>query len=215
MTTSRRALSKTSAVSARMPIMDLAQNREVKFTGASLAKVTTDGVFEGYASLFNVVDLGRDEVVTGAFRECLAQKGAGAIKLLWQHDPSKPLGIWQEIAEDHRGLRVRGKLDLNVAKAREVHALMTSGAIDGLSIGFKTERARQNKQTGVRFLEKLDLWEISVVTFPMLPGARISSATISGVKRMQNRAKAAPETEVYASLSQVIKRTTKRLAQNR
>jgi uncharacterized protein len=213
MTTSRRALSKTSAVSARTPVTDIAQNREVKFTGASLAKVTTDGVFEGYASLFNVVDLGRDEVMTGAFRECLARKGPSSIKLLWQHDPSKPLGIWQEIAEDHRGLRVRGKLDLNVAKAREVHALMTSGAIDGLSIGFKTERAKQNKQTGVRLLEKLDLWEISVVTFPMLPGARISSTKTSSVKRMPNRPKAAPETAVYASLSQAIKRTTKRLAQ--
>jgi uncharacterized protein len=210
MTTSRRAISKTSAASARTPIIDDAQMREVKFTGATLAKVTTDGVFEGYASLFNVIDLGRDEVKAGAFRECLTRKSPNSIKLLWQHDPANPLGVWQEIVEDHRGLRVRGKLDLNVAKAREVHALMTSGAIDGLSIGFKTERARHDKQTGVRLLEKLDLWEISVVTFPMLPGARISA--VKGVKNVSDNS---PEDAVLANLSKIIKRTTQRLAQPR
>jgi uncharacterized protein len=148
---------------------------EVKFAGAPLAKVSVDGAFEGYASLFGVVDLGRDLVTPGAFRETLLTKPMRAIKLLWQHDPTHPLGVWSDIREDGTGLKVRGQLDLSVAKAREVHALMRSGAVDGLSIGFRTERSRKDPTTGVRRLEKLDLWEISIVTFPMLPGARVAA----------------------------------------
>ncbi len=149
--------------------------REVKFASGALAHVQADGTFEGHASLFGVVDLGRDLVLPGAFKACLARRGAQGIKLLWQHDPKVPLGIWEDIAEDSRGLRVRGRLDLKVAKAREVHALMKSGAVDGLSIGFCTELSRRDAGTGIRRLEKLDLWEVSIVTFPMLPGARVSS----------------------------------------
>jgi uncharacterized protein len=150
-------------------------SREVKFASGALAHVQADGTFEGHASLFGIIDLGRDLVAPGAFKECLSRKGARGIKLLWQHDPKVPLGVWEEIVEDSRGLKVRGRLDLKVAKAREIHALMKSGAVDGLSIGFCTERSRLEAGTGVRRLEKLDLWEVSIVTFPMLPGARVSS----------------------------------------
>ena len=174
--------------------------REVKFSSAPLARVTPTGLFEGYASLFDLVDLGRDRVAPGAFRECLARKGAGAVKLLWQHDPLHPLGIWEAIAEDAKGLFVRGRLDLAVAKAREVHALMRSGAVDGLSIGFRTLRARKEAATGVRILEKLDLWEVSIVTFPMLPAARVSS-----VKR-------AGDAGPPASLAAAIRQAAERLA---
>lgn len=172
---------------------------EVKFTGAPLAKVSAEGTFEGYASLFGIVDLGRDLVVRGAFRETLMAKPPRAIKLLWQHDPSHPLGLWRDILEDGKGLRVRGQLDLSVAKAREVHALMRSGAVDGLSIGFRTERSRRDPATGVRRLEKLDLWEISIVTFPMLPGARVGAV------------KAAPR-DSPATLAAAIRRAADRLA---
>ena len=72
-------------------------------------------------------------------------------------------------------MRVRGKLNLAVERAREIHALMRDGAVDGLSIGFRVERARAERPTGLRRLEKLDLWEISVVTFPMLPDARVET----------------------------------------
>jgi len=178
----------------------LPTRHEVKFTGAPLAKVSADGAFEGYASLFGVIDLGRDRVVQGAFRDCLARKPPSAIKLLWQHDPVHPLGVWERISEDERGLKVCGRLDLAVAKAREVHALMRSGAVDGLSIGFRTERARKDNATGVRNLEKLDLWEVSIVTFPMLPGARVSA-----VKRMT----AASDP---AALAAAIRRSAGRLA---
>jgi HK97 family phage prohead protease len=183
----------------RSPIR-LPAGREVKFAGAPFAKISADGAFEGYASLFGVIDLGRDRVVQGAFRDCLARKPPSAVKLLWQHDPAHPLGVWEEIAEDEKGLKVRGQLDLAVAKAREVHALMRSGAVDGLSIGFRTERARKDNATGVRNLEKLDLWEVSIVTFPMLPGARVSA-----VKRM-------PTPPEPPALAAAIRRTAGRLA---
>jgi HK97 family phage prohead protease len=139
------------------------------------AKSLDDGVFEGYASLFNREDLGHDVITPGAFRESLASRGAQRIKMLFQHDPAEPIGVWDEIREDTRGLYVRGRLMTAVAKAREVLALMRAGALDGLSIGFKTVKARRDAATGVRRLDKVDLWEISVVTFPMLPGARVES----------------------------------------
>lgn len=139
------------------------------------AKSLDDGVFEGYASLFNREDLGHDVIAPGAFRDSLKSRGTQRIKMLFQHDPAEPIGVWDEIREDTRGLYVRGRLMTAVAKAREVLALMRAGALDGLSIGFKTVKARRDAATGVRRLDKVDLWEISVVTFPMLPGARVES----------------------------------------
>ena len=133
----------------------------------------TTGEFEGYASLFGVMDLGRDVVLPGAFRTSLLERGAGGIRLLWQHDPHQPLGCWDEIVEDARGLYVRGALDLAQPKAREAFTLMQRGALDGLSIGYRTQVERKDPATGLRNLEKIDLWEISLVTFPLLPQARV------------------------------------------
>ncbi|MDF2813414.1 MAG: peptidase [Microvirga sp.] len=149
--------------------------REIKLLSQPLQTVELNGVFEGYASLFGIADLGKDVVVPGAFRDCLAVRGVGNIRLLWQHDPAEPVGRWLSIEEDRRGLRVRGKLNLAVERARDIHALMREGGVDGLSIGFRVERARAERPTGLRRLEKLDLWEISIVTFPMLPGARVET----------------------------------------
>jgi HK97 family phage prohead protease len=149
--------------------------QEVKFLAEPLHAINGDGVFEGYASLFGVSDLGKDVVMAGAFRDSLKKRDAKAVRLLWQHDPGTPIGRWLSIEEDRRGLRVRGKLNLAVERARDIHALMREGAVDGLSIGFRVERARAERPTGLRRLEKLDLWEISVVTFPMLPGARVET----------------------------------------
>jgi HK97 family phage prohead protease len=149
--------------------------QERKFLAEPLNAIDADGVFEGYASLFGEADLGKDVVMPGAFRDSLRKRGAAHVRLLWQHDPGQPIGRWLSIAEDIRGLRVRGRLNLAVSQARDIHALMRDGAVDGLSIGFRVERARAERPTGLRRLEKLDLWEISVVTFPMLPGARVET----------------------------------------
>ncbi len=148
--------------------------RETKRAPLALANVDASGVFEGYASLFGVVDLGRDIVMPGAFRETLTRRGVAGVKMLWQHKASEPIGAWLALDEDVRGLRVTGRLNLAVAKAREVLALMREGAVDGLSIGFRAERS-QRDASGLRRLKKIDLWEISLVTFPMLPQARVTS----------------------------------------
>ncbi len=147
---------------------------EVKLHPHAPSSVTAEGQFEGYASLFDVPDLSKDVVRPGAFAESLARRGSTTIRLLWQHDPAEPIGTWLMIREDERGLFVRGRLNLAVARAREIHALMQEGAIDGLSIGYRVERAVKDRATGRRLLEKLDLWEISIVTFPMLPAARVT-----------------------------------------
>lgn len=136
--------------------------------------VSADGAVEGYASLFGVVDLGRDRVERGAFRASLARRRASGIRFLFQHDPAEPIGAWTSISEDVRGLRVSGRLNLAVARAREVHALLRQGGLDGLSIGFRAVRS-QREAGGVRRLIEIDLWEVSVVTFPMLPDARVAA----------------------------------------
>ena len=94
--------------------------------------------------------------------------------MLWQHDPTQPIGLWDEVAEDARGLRVKGRLLDGVARGREAAALIAAGAIEGLSIGYRTIRATKT-DTGLRLLTQLDLWEVSVVTFPMLPAARVAA----------------------------------------
>jgi HK97 family phage prohead protease len=156
---------------------------ETKFARADLSRVEVDGTFTGYASLFGKADLGRDMVMPGAFGASLRRRGLAGVKMLYQHDPNEPIGVWQEIREDRDGLFVRGKLTTEVARAREVLSLMRAGALDGLSIGYRTVRGETQKGSGVRRLLEVDLWEISVVTFPMLPGARIES-----VKAVQARA---------------------------
>ena len=147
---------------------------EAKFIALDLKSVGEDGAFEGYASLFGREDLGRDVVLRGAFAESLSQRGARGVRMLFQHDPAQPIGVWDEIVEDSKGLYACGRLMSEVAKAREVMSLMKAGALDGLSIGFKALKAKRDAKSGVRRLEKIDLWEISVVTFPMLPDARVS-----------------------------------------
>ena len=147
---------------------------ESKRAPLALGEVSATGLFEGYASLFGVADLGGDVVLAGAFRDSLRKRGADRVKMLWQHDPAEPIGAWLSVEEDTRGLKVKGRLNLDVSRAREILALMREGQVDGLSIGFRTLRATQDRKTGLRHLQKLDLWEISLVTFPMLPQARVT-----------------------------------------
>lgn len=157
------------------PVPEMKCVPEVKFTSLDFKQADADGTFEGYASLFNREDLGRDVVLPGAFRDSLARRGPRGIKLLFQHDANQPIGVWTTLEEDSRGLYAQGRLMREVGRAREVMALMRAGALDGLSIGFKTVKARRDRATGVRRIETIDLWEISIVTFPLLPEARITS----------------------------------------
>ena len=156
--------------------------RQHKRVDLALEDVSGDGRFSGYASLFGAVDLGRDVIEPGAFAASLKRRGPSDVRMLYQHDPEQPIGRWLSIREDARGLHVEGRLALGVARAREVHELMKSGALDGLSIGFQTLRARNEAKAGVRRILSADLWEISVVTFPMQPGARVTAVKAAGMQ---------------------------------
>lgn len=153
---------------------------ETKFAAADLSGIDGEGSFSGYASLFGTADLSGDVVMPGAFRASLAARRPTGIRMLYQHDPAEPIGVWLDIREDARGLFVRGRLSLDVARGREVASLMRAGALDGLSIGFKTVKARAERASGLRRLTEIDLWEISVVTFPMQPEARVSAVKSRG-----------------------------------
>lgn len=131
------------------------------------------GAFAGYASVFHRVDRGGDRVLPGAFQRSIAQRGARGVRLLWQHDPGAPIGVIDEIGEDGRGLFVKGRLLLDVGRGRDAHALLRGAAIDGLSIGYRTLLSDRDKD-GVRNLREIDLWEVSLVTFPMQPAARVA-----------------------------------------
>ncbi|MEE2945552.1 MAG: HK97 family phage prohead protease [Pseudomonadota bacterium] len=138
--------------------------------------VDAGNLIEGYASLFGASDQGGDVVEKGAYAASLKELAAAgrSVKMLWQHDPSQPIGIWDEVREDERGLYVKGRLLDTVTKGREAAALIAAGAIDGLSIGYRTVRAVKNEK-GQRVLNELELWEVSLVTFPMLPTARVTA----------------------------------------
>lgn len=150
---------------------------EHKFHRPEAGLVLSEGeVIEGYASVFGRADQGGDLVAPGAYATSLAALTAQGrrVKMLWQHDPTQPIGIWDEVREDGRGLFVKGRLLIEVARAREAAALVSAGAIDGLSIGYRTKRAERDA-SGRRLLSELELWEVSLVTFPMLAEARVGA----------------------------------------
>lgn len=134
------------------------------------------GTVEGYGSVFNLLDRGGDIILPGAFKKSLAEwrKSKNAVPMLWQHDASEPIGIWNELKEDDKGLRVKGELVLDVPKAQAAYSLMKKKAVKGLSIGYRTKQSEIDRTTGVRKLKEVELWEISLVTFPMMPEAQIT-----------------------------------------
>lgn len=134
-------------------------------------KAGAEGVIEGYASRFNEVDGGGDMVAPGAYAGFI-NSGRKA-KMLWQHDPSQPIGVWDAASEDETGLYVKGRLLTDIEKGREAARLIEAGAVDGLSIGYRTRKS--DRVNGVRVLKDLDVWEVSLVTFPMLESARINA----------------------------------------
>ncbi len=149
--------------------------------------LTPDGLIEGYASLFGAVDQARDMVMPGAFKLTLQQRGVRRIPMLFQHDPSEPIGIWLELREDFRGLWARGKLIPEVTRARELYALLKAGAVDGLSIGYRTRHGAIDPRSRIRRLHQVDLWEISLVTFPLLDGARVDAVKQSRLRSAAER----------------------------
>ena len=135
-------------------------------------KADNSGTIEGYASIFGNIDKGGDVVMPGAYAISLAKKPK--VKMLWQHDPHTPIGVWDEVREDEKGLWVKGRILGDVEKGREALALLGAGAIDGLSIGYRTVKANRDAK-GNRLLEQVEIWEVSLVTFPMNPEATIDA----------------------------------------
>lgn len=171
---------------------------ECKLAGPEMGLTVTDGqVIEGYASLFGKRDQGGDVVQKGAYAASLKRLSAAgrAVKMLWQHDPTQPIGVWDEVREDATGLWVKGRILTEVEKGREAAALLAAGAIDGLSIGYRTLRAERDGK-GQRLLQELELWEVSLVTFPMLAEARVAAKSDE------------PEAEAWRAVAQVLRDAT-------
>ncbi len=137
------------------------------------------GAFEGLASVFGNRDLVGDIVAPGAFKDSI--RDPGRIKLLWQHDSGEPIGTWRHLRETADGLEARGDLLLGVQRGQEAHLLLKAGALDGLSIGFRIPKGGSafDRETGVRTITKIDLWEVSLVTFPANPRARIATVKLA------------------------------------
>lgn len=133
--------------------------------------VSDDGLFSGYGSVFGVIDSYKEIVAQGAFSESLSQRTPA---LLWQHRSGEPIGVYSALREDQTGLYVEGKLALKTARGAEAYELLKMGAISGLSIGFVTRDDSYDRVTGIRTLKKVDLWEVSLVTFPANDAARVS-----------------------------------------
>ncbi|MEM9706872.1 MAG: HK97 family phage prohead protease [Pseudomonadota bacterium] len=131
--------------------------------------ITFAARISGYASLFGVPDENGDIVERNAFSASLRRPRP--VRMLFQHKPERPIGVWRTIKEDARGLFVSGDLIVNCDDARNLYALLCAGAIDGLSIGFRTIKSRSI--AGGRRISVAELWEISLVSFPMAPKARI------------------------------------------
>lgn len=147
--------------------------------------VSDDGLFSGYGSVFNVVDSYKEIVVPGAFVDSLEGRMPS---LLWQHRSGEPIGVYTAVREDNVGLYVEGKLALKTSRGAEAYELLKMGAISGLSIGFITREDSYDKVSGIRTLKKLDLWEVSLVTFPANDAARISA--VKSIQQIKNLADA-------------------------
>jgi len=150
-----------------------------------LKSISSDGTFHGYGSVFGVKDSYDEIVAPGAFADSLAaHKAAGTLPaMLWQHRSAEPLGAYMEMSEDQVGLKVSGQLALKTVRGAEAYELMTMKprpAINGLSIGFMTREDSFDRVTGITTLKKLDLWEVSLVTFPANDAARVQ-----GVKTIE------------------------------
>lgn len=143
--------------------------------------VSDDGLFSGYGSVFGVVDSYKEVVAPGAFAESLQGRMPA---LLWQHRSGEPIGVYTSVKEDNVGLYVEGKLALKTARGAEAYELLKMGALNGLSIGFITREDSYDKVSGVRTLKKVDLWEVSLVTFPANDASRVSN--VKGIEQINS-----------------------------
>jgi uncharacterized protein len=150
-----------------------------------LKSVDQAGRFSGYAAVYGNIDAHGDVIAPGCFAESLrthARQGSMPA-MLWSHDPTAPVGAWHDLAEDNHGLRAEGQLTLEVAAAREAHALLKAGAVTGLSVGMRIAPGDITKaEHGGRLIRRAELAEVSLVSLPANPAARVTA-----VKALQDR----------------------------
>jgi HK97 family phage prohead protease len=182
-------------------------------TPFEVKEITDAGTFAGYGNVYGVRDQGDDIIAPGTFAESLkslADKGRMPA-MLWQHQRDEPIGVYQHVKEDGGGLVVEGKLALKTARGAEAYELLKMGAISGLSIGFRSREATFDKSTGVRTITKGDLWEVSLVTFPMNDDARIARiksvdelSDLSEVEKCLRDAGGFSRSEAKALISRIV-----------
>lgn len=155
--------------------------RETRAFSLSLKATGDDGTIEGYGSVFGVRDNWDDIIAKGAFAASLAaHKSAGTMPaMLWQHSADAPIGVWSDMVEDEKGLYIKGQLVMDTVRGKEAYALLKAGAINGLSIGFMSKQWAYDRDTDVRTLTEIDLWEVSLVTFPANEKARVTNVKAS------------------------------------
>jgi len=165
----------------KLELRDAGAGRQTRAFALSIKAAGDDGSVEGYGSVFGVRDNYDDVIAKGAFLASLKEhKAAGTMPaMLWQHDSSEPIGIWTDMVEDAKGLKIVGKLALETVRGKEAHALLKMGALNGLSIGFMSKQWTYDRDTEVRTLTEIDLWEVSLVTFPANEKARVTNVKAS------------------------------------
>ena len=161
--------------------MNISQNLSLE-----VKSISEEGIFSGYASVFNVSDSYNDIIIDGAFTQSL--KYSHDIKLLWQHRHDEPIGVITKITEDNIGLYIEGKLLLDVNRAKEAYILLKNGAVSGLSIGFRVKSSKLDRNTGSRIITEVELVEVSLVTFPANKQATISSVKSDTIISLVNKA---------------------------
>lgn len=175
----------------------MSQHHLILKSNLALDRLEEEGSFSGYASVFDHVDQQKDRVIRGAFRQTLERDALP--KMLWQHNPQEPIGVWHVVEEDHKGLYVQGQLLLDLQKAKEAHTLMKRGVVTGLSIGCQVVKASYNADEKVRHLEEVSLMEISLVTF-----AANTQAKITAVKGLAKKTYDHYTQELFASIQNAI-----------
>lgn len=165
----------------KLECRDAGGGRETRAYALQIKATGDDGSIEGYGSVYGVRDNYDDVIASGAFGESLkSHKSNGTMPaMLWQHDSSEPIGVWTAMVEDSKGLKITGKLALDTVRGKEAHALLKMGALNGLSIGFMSKQWTYDRDSEVRTLTEIDLWEVSLVTFPANEKARITNVKAS------------------------------------
>ncbi len=142
-----------------------------------IKELGANGYVAGYASVFGTVDSQQEAVAKGAFSRSLKEwtKAGRTPAMLWMHDVGQPVGVWENVREDAHGLVVEGSLAIKTQGGADAYEFLKMGAVTGLSIGYRTVASRAIPGSKARLLTDVDLYEVSLVTFPANTHARVQA----------------------------------------